>query len=188
MPPREFAAGIGEAVKYGGIDQPQFINWLSEHRSAILDKSPEVLSELIAQCCEFKVHVVEQDEKEQGVRALLNLGHTFGHALETATNYEGYLHGEAVALGMVMAAELSSQLGFCDSGLRKTLENLLQGFGLPIKLDKQITADELVRLMRLDKKLQSGKHRLVLMKGLGQAFIETGVEESDLLSAIKACI
>ena len=188
LPPREFAAGIGEAVKYGGIDQPQFIDWLSERQSAILNKSPEVLSELIAQCCEFKVHVVEQDEKEQGVRALLNLGHTFGHALETATNYEGYLHGEAVALGMVMAAELSSQLGFCDSGLRKTLENLLQGFGLPIKLDKQITADELVRLMRLDKKVQSGKHRLVLMKGLGQAFIETGVEESDLLSAIKACI
>lgn len=187
LPAREFAAGIGEAVKYGGINQAQFIDWLSTKQQAILEHSAVVLSELIAQCCAFKVQVVEQDEKEQGVRALLNLGHTFGHALETATNYQGYLHGEAVALGMVMAAELSYQLGYCDKQLRKTLENLLQGFGLPIKLDKEITADQLVRLMRLDKKVQSGKHRLILMKGLGQAFIETGVEESDLLNAIKAC-
>ncbi|WP_154222514.1 3-dehydroquinate synthase [Marinicella rhabdoformis] len=187
LPQREFAAGIGEAVKYGGINQPQFIAWLSERQQTIMSKSPEVLVELIAQCCDFKVQVVEQDEKEQGIRALLNLGHTFGHALETATNYEGYLHGEAVALGMIMAAELSAQLGFCDNGLRKTLENLLQGFDLPIKLNKEITADKLVQLMRLDKKVQSGKHRLILMKGLGQAFIETGVEESDLLKAIEAC-
>ncbi len=187
LPAREYASGIGEAVKYGGINQPGFINWLTQRQHQVLIKEPVVLAELIAQCCQFKVDVVEQDEKEQGVRALLNLGHTFGHALETATNYEGYLHGEAVALGMVMAAELSHQLGFCDEDLRKTLENLLQGFGLPIKLDKEITADELVNLMRLDKKVQSGKHRLILMKGLGQAFIETGVEESDLLKAIKAC-
>lgn len=187
LPQREFAAGIGEAVKYGGINQPEFVTWLDNNQSEIMAKSAGVLSELIAQCCEFKVHVVEQDEKEQGVRALLNLGHTFGHALETATHYEGYLHGEAVALGMVMSAELSAQLGFCDKGLRNILENLLQGFGLPIKLDKEITADKLVQLMRLDKKVQSGKHRLILMKGLGQAFIETGVEESDLLKAIEAC-
>lgn len=187
LPDREFIAGIGEAVKYAGINQVTFADWLKQHQADILVKSPAVLVDLIAQCCQFKVEVVEQDEKEQGVRALLNLGHTFGHAIETATHYQGYLHGEAVALGMVMAAELSEQLQFCELGLRKTLEKLLHGFGLPIKLDKELPAESLVKLMRLDKKVQSGQHRLILMKGLGQAFIANGIKENDILAAIRAC-
>lgn len=187
LPSREFKAGIGEAIKYAGINQAAFADWLIENQQDIKDKKPEVLTALIAQCCQFKVDVVEQDEKEQGVRALLNLGHTFGHALETATNYQGYLHGEAVALGMVMAAALSHRLGHCESSVRKTLEKLLQGFDLPIKLSKDLSPEQLVKLMRLDKKVQSGKHRLILMKGMGQAFIADGVAEPDLLAAIEAC-
>ncbi len=188
LPEREFNAGIGEAVKYAGINQASFADWLVDQQQAIRSKSPEVLTSLITQCCQFKVDVVEQDEKEQGVRALLNLGHTFGHALETATAYQGYLHGEAVALGMVMAAELSHRLGHCDASVRKTLEKLLQGFDLPIKLSKGLSPEQLVALMRLDKKVQSGKHRLILMKGMGQAFVADGVAEADMLAAIEACV
>ncbi len=188
LPQREFVAGIGEAIKYAGINQPDFAHWLSDNQTGIMSLDDEVLRELIVRCCRFKADLVEQDEKEQGIRALLNLGHTFGHALEAATAYQGYLHGEAVALGMVMAAELSFQLGFCDSELRKTLERLLRGFKLPYRLKKSIAAEQLVELMRLDKKVQSGQHRLILMKGLGQAFIAKGIEENDILNAIRACV
>lgn len=187
LPIREFNAGIGEAIKYGGINQPDFFNWLSDHVSQIKNRDPEIIRELIAKCCEFKADIVEQDEKEQGLRALLNLGHTFGHAIETATNYH-YLHGEAVGLGMVMAAELSQQLGYCDVGIRKMLENLLQAFDLPIMLDGNVSSDELLRLMKADKKVINDQHRLILMKGLGQAFIAEDVKDAEILVTLKSCL
>jgi 3-dehydroquinate synthase len=186
LPPREFSAGIGEAVKYAGINQPWFYGWLTENQQAIVNHEEAVLMELIAHCCEFKTEIVEQDEKEQGIRALLNLGHTFGHAIETASDYR-YLHGEAVALGMVMAAELSAQLGYCTGDIRKMLENLLQAFDLPIKLDSNYVADDILQLMKSDKKVINDQHRLILLKGMGQAFIAEGVNDSDILQAISTC-
>lgn len=187
LPTREFNAGIGEAIKYGGIDQAQFFHWLDRHQTAIRAQQADTLIELVAQCCQFKAAVVEQDEKEQGVRALLNLGHTFGHAIETATHYQ-MLHGEAVALGMVMAAELSQQLGHCEADIRKMLENLLQAFDLPIMLDSDVTAETLLQLMKSDKKVINDQHRLILMKGLGQAFIAEGVKDAEIIQAINTCV
>ncbi len=187
LPAREFNAGIGEAIKYGGIDQVDFFHWLTDQVVAIKAQDPAVLLQLIAQCCQFKADIVEKDEKEQGVRALLNLGHTFGHAIETATNYH-YLHGEAVALGMVMAAELSAQLGHGSHDIRKMLENLLQAYDLPIMLGSEITAEHLLNLMKSDKKVINDQHRLILMRGLGAAFIAEGIKDSDIVSAIQSCL
>ncbi len=187
LPVREFNAGIGEAIKYGGINQAGFFHWLSEHVDDIKIKKPGILMQLISQCCQFKADVVEQDETEQGVRALLNLGHTFGHAIETATNFK-YLHGEAVGLGMVMAAELSAQLGYCEAGIRKMLENLLQAFDLPIMLDSNVTANTLLTLMKSDKKVINDQHRLILMKRLGGSFIAEGVKDSEILPALQSCL
>jgi 3-dehydroquinate synthase len=187
LPAREFNAGIGEAIKYGGINQVEFFHWLEQHVDAIKNKDPEVLMQLISQCCQFKADVVEQDEKELGIRALLNLGHTFGHAIETATDYQ-YLHGEAVGLGMVMAAELSAQLGHCDADIRKMLENLLHAFDLPIKLDSNVSAHTLLTVMKLDKKVINDQHRLILMKGLGGSFIADGVKDAEILAAIQSCL
>jgi 3-dehydroquinate synthase len=186
LPIREFNAGIGEAVKYAGINQPQLYTWLDSHQQAIRDHHMDTLADLIAQCCRFKTEVVEADEKEQGQRALLNLGHTFGHAIETATDYH-YLHGEAVAIGMVMAAELSARLAYCGDDIRKMLENLLQAFDLPIKLGQTVPAKDLLQLMKADKKVINDRHRLILMKGLGQAFIAEGITDDDIMAAIIAC-
>ncbi len=187
LPQREFNAGIGEAIKYGGIDQVEFFHWLAAQVDSIKAQDPGALMHLISQCCHFKADIVEQDEKEQGVRALLNLGHTFGHAIETGTQYQ-YLHGEAVALGMVMAAELSAQLGHCSADIRKMLENLLQAYDLPIMLDSAITAESLLNLMKSDKKVINNQHRLILMKGLGAAFIAEEVKDSDILGALQSCL
>ncbi|TDR20404.1 3-dehydroquinate synthase [Marinicella litoralis] len=186
LPVREFNAGIGEAIKYAGINQPTFYAWLSENMHAIKAQNQKVLMELIASCCQFKTQLVEQDEKEQGVRALLNLGHTFGHAIETVSDYH-YLHGEAVALGMVMAAELSANLRLCSADIRKMLENLLQAFDLPIMLDADYPAEVVLQRMKSDKKVINDHHRLILLKGMGQAFIAEGVNDHDILQAIKAC-
>ena len=182
LPEREFNAGIGEAIKYGGINQPAFFQ-----AAAISSHQPDALQSLIAQCCQFKADIVELDETEQGVRALLNLGHTFGHAIETATHYR-YLHGEAVGIGMVMAATLSAQLGHCSTDIRKRLENLLQAFDLPIKLNQETSAETLLELMKSDKKVVNDQHRLILMKSMGEAFIAEGVTDADILLAINAVL
>lgn len=186
LPAREFNAGIGEAIKYAGINQAEFYVWLTTNKQAIKAMDQKVLMGLIASCCRFKTEVVEQDETEQGVRALLNLGHTFGHAIETVSNYQ-YLHGEAVALGMVMAAELSFDLKLCSADIRKMLENLLQAFDLPIMLDLEHSAEAVLKLMKSDKKVINDQHRLILFKGMGKAFIAEGVTDHDILKAIKSC-
>ncbi|WP_223787459.1 3-dehydroquinate synthase [Marinicella meishanensis] len=187
LPTREFNAGIGEAIKYGGINQADFFYWLAAQAAAIKALEPDTLMSLITQCCQFKADIVEQDEKEQGVRALLNLGHTFGHAIETATEYS-YLHGEAVALGLVMAAEMSAQQGYAGPEIRKMLENLLQAFDLPIMLDSPISADDLLNLMKSDKKVVNDQHRLILMRGLGDAFIADGLTDADILQTLNTCL
>lgn len=187
LPTKEIKSGLGEAIKYGFINQPNFIAWLSNHSQSIKKLDLSVLSQLISYCCQYKADIVQQDEKESGIRALLNLGHTFAHAIETYTKYKNYTHGEAVSIGMVMAAELSVHLGLSKGNLRKELEKHLQEFSLQTKLPKQIPANKLVELMRLDKKVINHKHRLILMKSIGEAFIQTNVCEENILQAITNC-
>lgn len=187
LPNREFKSGLSEAIKYGFINQPDFIQWMNANSNGIKQLNLTLISELISQCCQFKAEIVQQDEKESGIRALLNLGHTFGHAIETITQYKQYSHGEAVAIGMVMAAELSVILELADKNLRKELENHLQEFNLHTKLSKDIKAESLIELMRLDKKVINHKHRLILMKSVGKAFIQNNVCEKELLKAITHC-
>lgn len=187
LPIKEFKSGLGEVIKYGFINQPQFIQWLGDNSTSINNQDLNTISKLIALCCRFKAEVVQQDEKESGIRALLNLGHTFAHAIETLTAYKTYTHGEAVAIGMVMAAELSVLLKISNQHLRLDVEKHLQDFQLKTKLPKEINAKQLVKLMRLDKKVMNNNHRLILMKSMGQAFIHSNVCEKDILQAITNC-
>ncbi|KAA3650167.1 MAG: 3-dehydroquinate synthase [Proteobacteria bacterium] len=186
LPPREFNAGIGEAIKYAGINQPDFYGWLHDNRLAIKQQDQKALQHLISECCGFKAEIVRDDEKEQGVRALLNLGHTFAHAIENVSDYH-YLHGEAVALGLVMAADLSVRLGHAEPGLKAQFIELIAAFDLPHALPNKYTAEQIIHAMRLDKKAQSGQHRLILMRGMGQAFIAADVPEDVIAESIDAC-
>lgn len=184
---REFCAGIGEAIKYGLINRPKFFQWLQQNQQAIKDKAPSTLIELVAQCCRFKAEIVEQDEKESGIRALLNLGHSFGHAIETAGNYRQLLHGEAVAIGMVMALTMSHQLELCGRQPLEQLCRLLDFFNLPSRLPNNMQAQQILELMRLDKKVIADRHRLILLNENAQSFIAENINETDILSAIKQC-
>jgi len=187
LPTREFKSGLGETIKYGLINQIEFKYWLQENAKHILNQDLSTLTKLIAKCCQFKADIVQKDEKESGIRALLNLGHTFAHAIETITNYKRYTHGEAVAIGMVIAAELSDILELSKGSLKKELQKHLHDFQLLTKLPKDINAPQLLKLMRLDKKVVNGKHRLILMKSLGDALIQTGVCEENILQALLNC-
>ena len=187
LPERELKSGLGETIKYAFINQPRFKQWLQEHSTQIIELDLSIICQLIAKCCKYKKEIVQQDEKESGIRALLNLGHTFAHAIETYTHYKDYTHGEAVAIGMVMAAQLSVDLGVANDNLRKELEKNLQDFNLLTKLPSNINATKLVELMRLDKKVINNSHRLILLKSIGNAFIQNDVCEKDILQAILSC-
>ncbi len=188
LPVKEYQSGLGEVIKYAFINQVEFKTWLQSNCQLILKQDVEVLTSLVAKCCQFKADIVEQDEKESGIRALLNLGHTFGHAIETHTGYDTYTHGEAVAIGMVMAAELSDLLKVTTTNnLRKELEKVLQDFHLQTMLPVTIDANALVQLMRSDKKVINNKHRLILLRDVGKAFIQRDVCEEQILQAIINC-
>lgn len=168
LPEREFAAGIAEVVKYGLIYDPAFFVWLEENAEALLKRVDSAVIYAVRRSCEVKAEVVGIDEREQGLRAILNLGHTFGHAIETASGYGNWLHGEAVAAGMVMAADLSERLGWLPSTDKQRAIDLLKRFKLPVE-PPRIGADRARELMGLDKKVLDGKLRLVLLRSLGRA-------------------
>ena len=177
LPAREIRAGLAEVVKYGLINNPQFFSWLEERSEDILGLDDKCVAELIHICCEEKARIVSSDEKEAGTRALLNLGHTFGHAIETATGYGKLLHGETVAMGIVMAADLSKRLGWLDSNDATRIREVLEeNFGLPVVPPSGITLERYFELMSSDKKVEQGKIRFILLKGIGQAVIEGDVE------------
>jgi 3-dehydroquinate synthase len=184
---KEIKSGLGEAIKYGFINQPHFIGWMVTHAQAINSLDLYVMTELISKCCQFKAEIVQQDEKETGIRALLNLGHTFAHAIETMTNYSEYSHGEAVSIGIVMAASLSENLKISESSFTKKIEHNMQLFNLQNSIPKEMNPSELIRIMRLDKKVINNKHRIILMKSIGQAYIQENVSEQDILEAIISC-
>ncbi|MFN7782621.1 MAG: 3-dehydroquinate synthase [Lysobacterales bacterium] len=184
LPDRELRAGLAEVVKYGAIFDAGFLDWLDDHADTLLARDADALAEAILRSCRYKADVVARDETEQGERALLNFGHTFGHALETAGGYERFRHGEAVALGMVIAARLSAQLGRAPAADAQRLSDLLARFGLPVEIPAGFDPAYLLQLMRLDKKSLSGRLRLILWRHAGAAEIVSGVEDADILNAL----
>ncbi|KFN48903.1 3-dehydroquinate synthase [Arenimonas composti] len=173
LPDRELSAGLAEVVKYGAIADPAFFAWLEVNAEALLARDPAALAEAIAISCAHKAGIVARDETEQGERMLLNFGHTFGHAIETEQGYGGLLHGEAVAVGMVMAARLSAARGMAPATDADRLAALLARFRLPVELPAGLSREALAARMQLDKKAVSGRLRLILWHGVGRAVTVT---------------
>ncbi len=175
LPQRELRAGLAEVIKYGAIYDLQFLAWLEDNMQALLDKDRAALVHAIKRSCELKAAVVAEDERESGRRAILNFGHTFGHAIEHCQGYGEMLHGEAVAAGMVMAAELSG----IDASEITRLRNLIERTGLPVA-PPPIAADELLAAMGRDKKVKHKEMHFVLLRKLGEAFVTSEYDESRL--------
>jgi 3-dehydroquinate synthase len=185
LPAREFRAGLAEIVKYGAIGDAAFFAWLEAHADALLARDEAALEHAIATSCAHKAAIVARDERESGERALLNFGHTFAHAIEVEAGYGTLLHGEAVAIGMVLAARLSASLGRATPEDAERLAALLDAFGLPTRLPPALDADALLRHMRLDKKNLGTQVRLILWRGIGRAEIVADVP-ADALRAVLA--
>ena len=186
LPARELGAGLAEVIKYGLIRDPVFFDWIEANVERILARDPEALAYAIHRSCANKAEVVAADETEQGERALLNLGHTFGHAIETGLGYGEWLHGEAVAAGMVIAAELSVRLGWLDQDALERIRALLRRAGLPV-VAPDLGVRRYLDLMAHDKKVADGQLRLILLKGIGRGVIH-GESDTDLIGgAIQAC-
>ena len=184
LPAREYRAGIAEVVKGAAIGDEPFFSWLETHADALAARDAGTLLEAIARKVRYKAGVVARDETEQGERALLNLGHTFGHALETAGHYTTLLHGEGVAIGMLLAAQLSERLGMSTGADTSRLRQLLEKLGLPTTIPSGMDARQLLALMRLDKKNTAGSLRLILWRGIGRAEIVGGVAEAQVLATL----
>ena len=185
LPPRELRAGLAEVVKVGAIGDPEFFAWLEGHAEVLLAREPGVIAEAIFRSCAHKAGVVARDETEQGERALLNFGHTFGHAIEAEQGFGGLNHGEAVAVGMVLAARLSSTLGRAPAGDTERLTALLAAFGLPTALPAGLDAEALLARMRLDKKAVSGQLRLILWRGIGRAEIVADIPDVAVAAVLR---
>ena len=187
LPPRELRAGLAEVIKYGLIRDLPFLEWIETHLDGLLAKDPALLEHAIYQSCVNKAEIVGADEKEQGVRALLNLGHTFGHAIETGVGYGKWLHGEAVAAGTVMALELSRRLGWISHIDVKRATDLFQRAGLPTR-GPDLGDARYLELMQHDKKVVNARLRLVLLKEIGKAILVDDVPLADVSGAIAACV
>ena len=170
LPPREYLAGIAEIIKYGVIRDAPFFAWLEAHVDDLLRRDAAALNHAVLTSCAAKAAVVATDEREDGIRAILNFGHTFGHAIETLTRYE-YLHGESVAIGMVMATDLSMRIGLLGSADGKRIKRLVAAFGLPIVPPGNLTPDAMRSAMGMDKKVVDGRLRLVLARAIGDALV-----------------
>ncbi len=186
LPQRELAAGMAEVIKYGIIWDEEFFNWLELHTADIQALQPYALSKVILRCCAIKADVVSQDETETGVRALLNLGHTFGHAIEAEKGYGNWLHGEAVAVGSVQAAETSLRLSLLSQADVDRIKALLLAANLPVTAPADMDFDDYLHHMLRDKKVKAGKLRLVLPVAIGRADLFTDVEPSVLRAVIDA--
>jgi len=180
LPENEFAAGMAEVIKYGIIYDAEFFEWLSANKAEIAAKDLGVLSYMIANCCQVKADIVNQDEKEHGIRALLNLGHTFGHAIEAEMGYGTWLHGEAVAAGTVLACRLSVMREQMQVSELRRVEALLAYFGLPVQGPNNMNADSYITHMQRDKKVLSGTMRFILPIGIGKAQVVSDVTQQEL--------
>lgn len=187
LPDRELQSGISEIVKYGLIRDAEFFEWQEGAMEAMLNRDPEAMRFAITRSCQNKAAVVKADEKEAGLRATLNLGHTFGHAIESGSGYGTWLHGEAVAIGTAMAAVMSAKLGWIDSELVQRIYKLLERANLPVELppDSPMDRETFLRLMAVDKKVANGQLRLILLRGsLGNCVFTGEFDESALIETI----
>lgn len=171
LPPRELSAGLAEVIKHGAIADAEFFDWIEAHRQELLSCDSSTMSHAVERSCEIKSAVVAADEKESGIRAILNFGHTFGHAIESGLGYGEWLHGEAVGCGMVMAADLSSRLGYLNAEEVSRLKKLIAAMGLPDSAPK-LGNDRFFDLMRIDKKSEGGEIRYITLERIGKAKIE----------------
>jgi len=185
LPDRELSAGLAEVIKYGLIIKRDFLAWLEANMDKLLEQDEAALINAVQVSCECKAYVVSLDEKEKGLRAILNLGHTFGHAIEAYYQYQQYLHGEAVAIGMAMAARLSQKSGFLSEQDAGFILNLIASAKLPVALEENIAIENLVQFMKVDKKAESGKIKLVLLQTLGEAFVSDDFNSALMEASIK---
>jgi len=184
LPARELSAGMAEVIKYGLIRDAEFFNWLEAHIASLMVLDESAISEAIYRSCWNKAEVVARDEHETGERALLNLGHTFGHAIENAMGYGVWLHGEAVAAGTMMAADLSQRMGWLSTAEVSRIHALLTKAGLPLDAPK-LGTDKYLDLMQMDKKVADGKIRLVLQQGIGKSVITSDYDADKLRSTLS---
>jgi 3-dehydroquinate synthase len=182
---REISAGLAEIIKYGPIADMKFFEWIENNLDALKNLETQALAHAVKRSCEIKAWVVSQDERESGLRAILNFGHTFGHAIEAGLGFGVWLHGEAVGCGMVMAAELSHRLGLIDAQLVQRLRHLIERAGLPV-VGPQLGSEEYLHHMRVDKKAQAGDIRFVLLDGSGQAVVR-GAPDALVSEVIQVC-
>ncbi|MBL09323.1 MAG: 3-dehydroquinate synthase [Acidiferrobacteraceae bacterium] len=180
---RQLSAGLAEVIKYGLIQDPKFFDWLSDHIESLLNCEKQALTDTILKCCHIKAQIVASDEREAGERALLNLGHTFGHAIETEFAYTDWLHGEAVAVGIVMAARMSEKLGWLKNNEVTRISDLFKRANLPTMPPKKMNEEIFMRHMSRDKKVSNGRIRLVLMESLGRAKLVSDYPD-EVLSSI----
>ncbi len=185
---RQLRAGIAEVIKYGLLRDAEFFTWLEAHIAALLERDEAALVHAIERSCRNKAQIVAADERESGLRALLNLGHTFGHAIETGLGYGVWLHGEAVAAGMCVAAEMSWRMGWLTEDEKRRTVALIHAAGLPVRVPAALTAERFLELMAVDKKVRSGRLRLVLLQGIGQAVLTADFDEAVLRESIAACL
>lgn len=185
LPRREFAAGMAEVIKYGLILDSDFFAWLETHLDEVLSLDADALRVIIGKSCELKAAIVAEDERERGRRALLNLGHTFGHALESIGNYERWLHGEAVSIGMILAAKASAALGLLDSNAIERIDALLTRVGLPTSAS-DIDSERVLEIMQLDKKATASGLSLVLLEGIGNGVVVPAPSTEILRAALEA--
>ena len=182
----QLSSGLAEVIKYGLINDPEFFDWLEVNMTALREREPASLAEAIERSCHDKADLVAKDELEQGVRALLNLGHTFGHAIETGMGYGNFLHGEGVSVGMVMAADLSYRMGWIERSDVVRIKAILCAAGLPVEVPEGMSAERFMSLMSVDKKVQEGHIRLVLLKGIGKAIISDDYSAEKLAETLAA--
>jgi len=185
LPDRELSAGLAEVIKYGLIADAAFFDWLEANIERLLSRDKEALTYAIERSCQIKAEVVAEDEKESGRRAILNLGHTFGHAIEASEGYGSWLHGEAVAAGMVMACDLSQRLGWIDASVSQRSQDLLLKASLPVKPPENMSPDVFMKYMSVDKKVLDGSLRLVLLKALGEAVVTSDFDHDQLAKTLN---
>lgn len=184
LPPRELSAGLAEVIKYGLIYDAAFFDWLEAHMAALLKADQQMLHHAVLRACQIKADVVAQDEREGGIRAWLNLGHTFGHAIETHQGYGTWLHGEAVAAGTMLALKLSQKMGWISAADVDRCEQVFKQANLPVAAPHNMSADDFMALMAVDKKVINGQLRLVLLQRIGLATVTAEYSHADLMAVI----
>jgi 3-dehydroquinate synthase len=187
LPEKEFNNGLAEIIKYGIIDDEKMFHTLEEHMDAIKLKDSALLLKIVENCCRIKKSIVEIDEKEQGLRRILNFGHTIGHALEALSQYK-ITHGRGVALGMIAATRISEKMGYLKDNETKRIKELIRNAGLPEKMPENITPDGIIQQLQMDKKKKSDMVHFVLLKKIGMPFINGGIDAkliSEVIEEIK---